>query len=209
MWMSTRLMHQVCNIGNFRCVLSNITCIILLIVAYAFLSRVVARPFYITSPGMEPNIDTGDVILSSVLQYKFDVPKPGDIAMFHKSDGKVWVARVIGVPNDVVSLSDGLISVNGSQLSQFKFSPWKSKDGHIHSQFVEVNLDGVSYRVLREPGGNPVKTSLIAGDDEYIVVSDSRNVPGRFAKVKIDDFISCFAVKIYPAGVLSYKKSIY
>lgn len=76
---------------------------------------------FVTSGSMETTLPTHSVFLSWHLSFLLSdpVPERGDIVLF-KSDelGEDLVKRVIGVPGDTISFSDGYVYVNGERLTE-------------------------------------------------------------------------------------------
>lgn len=69
---------------------------------------------------MENTIMAGDRVIGSRLNYKFNSPERGDIAIFIYPDDEekgiktYYVKRVIGLPGETVDIIDGKIYINGS-----------------------------------------------------------------------------------------------
>lgn len=69
------------------------------------------------SGSMEPTIMTGDIYLTSKQSYRFKDPRVGDIIVFWWNGVKAG-KRVIGVPGDTISFSDGHVIRNGEKLDE-------------------------------------------------------------------------------------------
>ncbi len=85
----------------------------------------VAQMFYIPSGSMLPTLHVGDRIVVDKLSYRFGSVHRGDVVVFHRppleqSDYSDLVKRVVGLPGDVVSLSDGHVEIDGRPLAE----PW-------------------------------------------------------------------------------------
>ena len=81
----------------------------------------VIRTFYIPSVSMVPTLQVRDVVLVDEIAYRFHAPADGDIAIFRppvESGGNDFVKRVIGVPGDAISISNGVVYRNGSALRE-------------------------------------------------------------------------------------------
>lgn len=73
----------------------------------------------IPSSSMENTISPGDRICGSRLSYVFSDINRGDIVIFNfEEEGKYLVKRVIGLPGDNISITDGKIFVNGDMLEE-------------------------------------------------------------------------------------------
>ena len=98
----------------------------------------VVKPFVIPSASMEPTLQIGQRVLVNRLAYDFSSPHRGDIVVFHpptsltcavavpgtepcarsnpRPSSQYFVKRVIGVPGDHISISDGHPVINGKPL---------------------------------------------------------------------------------------------
>jgi signal peptidase I len=72
----------------------------------------------VESISMEPNLYEGEFVVVNRLAYRWAAPQRGDIIVFYfpENPKKRYIKRVIGIEGDVVSASDGQISVNGIPL---------------------------------------------------------------------------------------------
>ena len=69
---------------------------------------------YVPSESMEPTVMTGDVFVANG---KVNDYQRGDIVVFStKENSNDLVKRIIGLPGDVVSFSDGAVYINGELL---------------------------------------------------------------------------------------------
>lgn len=107
--------------------------ILVLILAVLGIHSIIAKPFYIPSVSMMPNLLVGDQLVVSKYAYgwsyaspSFDIlpwmkgriwgklPERGDIVIIdHPVTGVEYIKRVIGLPGDRLSIRDGALSING------------------------------------------------------------------------------------------------
>ena len=113
------------------------------------------QPFWIPSGSMKPTLLVGDFIFVNKFSYGYSryscpfsicpikgrlfssSPKRGDVVVFrHPVNGKDFVKRLIGLPGDVISLSDGKLNINNKQV-KYKmvndFVEIKSRQGPLAS----------------------------------------------------------------------------
>lgn len=109
---------------------------------------------------MVPLLESGDVVLMNRLCYDFGKPDRMDIVVFLRDDNKANIKRVIGIPGDVVQISNGFVYLNGERL------------------VAEHGLDQVALAGLAE---HPVEL----GEGEYFLLGDNRDSSedSRFANV--------------------------
>jgi len=93
--------------------------LVILVVTFALVFGVV-RPFvveafYIPSESMVPTFEVGDRVFVNKFVYRFREPKQGDIVVFKSIEGEQedLIKRVVGVPGDTITLSNGTLLVNG------------------------------------------------------------------------------------------------
>ena len=101
---------------------------------------------------MGPNLSNGDVVLVNRLSYKMGDPQRGDIIAFKlkgNEEAHYYIKRIVGLPGETVSVSNGQIYINGKKL----------KENYDATKIEELGL-------LKEP--------IVLGADEYFVLGDDR-----------------------------------
>ncbi len=121
---------------------------------------------------MEPTLQEGDTILIDVLSYRIRKPHRNEVIIFQQGDREhsfYNVKRVIGLPGETVRISDGVVFINGKEMTEV------------------VKVDAMLLPGL-------ANYELTLGNDEYFVLGDSRNnsEDSRYAtvgNVKEEDII--------------------
>jgi signal peptidase I len=115
-----------------------------------------------TGSSMSPNYTDGDVFRVE------DIPladlKRGDLIVV-EHNGNLLLKRLIGLPNETVSIKDGIVYINGSALDE----PYEVVEA-VYSM-DEVQLDNESYFILGDNRADsldsrqigPVKGDVIKG----------------------------------------------
>jgi signal peptidase I len=96
-----------------------------------FLVRLVVLNFRVDGESMLPNFDDGQMLLVNRNAYEFvdlngnkfypfDPPERGDVIVFNPPNGsdKPYIKRVIGLPGEEVTFSDGHVDINGAPLEE-------------------------------------------------------------------------------------------
>lgn len=70
---------------------------------------------------MKPTLQDSEFVLVNRLAYRFGAPQRGDIVVFHfplDPGSQDLIKRVIGLPGETISVSAGVVSVNGQPLQE-------------------------------------------------------------------------------------------
>ncbi|MCI0394463.1 MAG: signal peptidase I [Chloroflexi bacterium] len=95
--------------------------------------------FRIEGQSMLPTLEEGEYIIINKLSYAFDEPQRGDIIVlrFPNDRSRDFIKRVIGLPGDVIEVSDKEVRVNGVVLNEpyIRAAPtydgrWTVPEGH-------------------------------------------------------------------------------
>ncbi|PID81278.1 MAG: signal peptidase I [Clostridiales bacterium] len=82
---------------------------------------VFARPSLVIGPSMEPTFENGQLVLVEKVSYFLHEPQRGDIVVaqtnlpLNRWFNKAVIKRVIGLPGDVIKISNGEVYVNGER----------------------------------------------------------------------------------------------
>lgn len=85
------------------------------------------RLVHITTQGMYPTLKSGDTVAFDSRAYLDHAPQRGDIVLFVApgSGGHIFIKRVIAIPLDRLRITNGVVLVNGRQLSEpYVTEPW-------------------------------------------------------------------------------------
>lgn len=80
-----------------------------------FIIRVVFLIGVIPSPSMVPLMNTDSGIIANRIAYVFGEPQRGDVIVFKKGDS-FMTKRIIGIPEDEVSVQNGMVYINGQPI---------------------------------------------------------------------------------------------
>ncbi len=87
---------------------------LLLAIALAYAAEALAvKPFAIPTASMATTVHPGDRVLIDRVSYHFEAVHRGDIIVFGGHGPIPLLKRVVGLPGDRLSLSDGRLFVNG------------------------------------------------------------------------------------------------
>ena len=167
--------------------------VVLAVVAVAvalLIQAFLVKPYRIPSASMEDTLLIGDRVLVDRISWRFSQPERGDIVVFHPpSDGTVLIKRIIGLPNDEISLSGGFVYINGRRLDE----PYVRRvDGRQEPS--EPFSNGLPWS-LQEPYKMPAGSYFVMGDNRTDS-GDSR----EFGPIKREQFVGRAFAKYWPPG---------
>lgn len=105
----------------------------------------VAEARYIPSTSMLPTLKINDRLLIEKVGYRFTSPERGDIVVFSPTEtlrkngyDQAFIKRVIGLPGETISVSGGVVTVDGEALTEnyladepdYDFGPVTVPEGH-------------------------------------------------------------------------------
>ncbi len=143
-----------------------------------FLITFVVRTFYIPSVSMVPTLRVRDVLLVNEIAYRFRAPGEGDVAIFMPpvaSGGNDFIKRVIGLPGDAISISNGIVYRNGRELREPYENQPPKYDLAIRQYGIYVDGSRLEPRAANVP-----ERALWQNPDRipkgfYFVLGDNRN----------------------------------
>lgn len=114
--------------------------IVLAVVLYFGINAVSAR-VRVDGFSMNPTLQNGEYILVNRLAYKTGQPERGDIIVFSfpADEGQDLIKRVIGLPGETVTISDGTVAINGRKLQEpyiaqdpLYYGEWTVPEGYLY-----------------------------------------------------------------------------
>jgi signal peptidase I len=141
-------------------------------------SIVSGKALVVRGDSMLPNFGKGDVVLVSRGAFKHDDPARRDVVAVHDPEGSgmLYLKRVIGLPGEQVSLSDGLLYIDDQLTSE----PYL---GGLPSS---LGLSTTNWRL---------------GDGEYVVLGDSRSHSTdsrNFGPITADQIMGKALLRVWP-----------
>lgn len=114
----------------------------------------IVRPHKIKGTSMTPSMPNNEYFLSEKVSYYFRSPKRGDIILFAPpiSETDEFIARVIGLPNEYISIINGEVYINNKILSE----PYLA--------------DGIT----TDTGVFLTGENILIPEDSYVVMGDNR-----------------------------------
>ncbi|MGM8364158.1 signal peptidase I [Virgibacillus sp. W0181] len=102
----------------------------------AFIIRMfIFSPIIVDGPSMLPTLHDHDQIIVNKFIYRFNEPERFDVVVFHASDEKDFIKRVIGLPGEHVMMKDNVLYINGEEIEE-QFI----EDNNIHTDDFTLEL---------------------------------------------------------------------
>jgi signal peptidase I len=159
---------------------------IALIVGFLILQLV--KPTIVLEHSMEPTLQPDNYIFLSRQSYRLHEPERGDIVVF-KSDlllengkKKLLIKRIIGLPGDQISISQGKVNINGQAI----------EESYTMDGFTEGDMAAVTV---------PEKSVFVMGDNRQHSI-DSRNPAVGF--VEDSRIVGKAFLRLYPFNEIRF-----
>jgi len=112
------------------------------------------QPFFVKGQSMEPTFENGDYLIIDEISYRFRLPERGEVIVFKYplDTSKRFIKRVIGLPGETVSITDGKVAVttvDGKQIA-------------LDETYIPADLKA------------PDMAPSTLGENEYFVLGDNR-----------------------------------
>lgn len=95
-------------------------------------------PILVDGVSMEPTLEHGDRMIVNKIGYTIGKPDRFDIVVFHASEQKDYIKRVIGLPGDTIEYRDDVLYINGEAYDEPYLEEYKAQvtDGPLTEDFV-------------------------------------------------------------------------
>ena len=140
----------------------------------------VVQPFIIQGDSMKPNLNSHSYVLVNKLIYRFNTPRRGEVIIFQNplDLSTDFAKRIIGLPNETITIENNKIYVNGKKLDE----PYLSEN-------IQTKL----------PSGILKKTYVIPSN-QYFVLGDNRdnsNDSRDFGPIQLDTIVGRVGITAY------------
>ena len=151
----------------------------------------VAEPHQVSGSSMVPNFHNGEYIITNKISTRFYPIKRGQVLIVHSpkpGDNKVFIKRVIGLPNERIRIYNGKVHINGEQLQEPYLPSNTLTSGEAFLQDSE---------------------QISIPDDQYFLIGDNRGGSSdsrEWGPVKKEHIIGEAWFRYWPPGVLGLIK---
>lgn len=135
--------------------------ITLVVVLAVFVVQNMGIRIEVEGRSMEPELQSGDMVLVNQIHYLFWDPNRFDVIAFRKEEvsSKIYIKRIVGLPGETVQIIDGGLYIDGEAM--------------VVAGMSEITLPGLA----EEP--------VQLGQNEYFVLGDSADTSedSRFSNI--------------------------
>jgi signal peptidase I len=163
--------------------------IIFLVLMSTFRSAI-ADWYTVPTGSMLPTIQEGDRIIVNKMAYdlrfpfsnislaSLDSPKHGEIIVFEsKSASLRLIKRIIGLPGDIVSMQNEVITVNGKQLPQRVFKNLQVQTNTNKFNYYSEKIGNINHRINIDSNASNALSNfapVVVPKGHYLVLGDNR-----------------------------------
>jgi signal peptidase I len=93
--------------------------VFLIVIIYTLVNLSTARAV-VEGSSMQPNFETGQLVIVNRFAYYFNNPERGDVIVLHnpKNANEDFIKRVVGLPGEIVEIKEGRVYANGIRLEE-------------------------------------------------------------------------------------------
>jgi signal peptidase I len=96
-------------------------------------------PIVVDGESMMPTLQDRERLIVNKMTYLWSEPKRGDIIVFHATQDKDWIKRVIGLPGDIVEVKNDTLYINNEIVEEPYLDVSKQHtSGILTNDFYEV-----------------------------------------------------------------------
>jgi signal peptidase I len=118
---------------------------ILIAAAIVFPIRLfIAQPFIVSGASMEPTFHHGQYLIVDEISYRLNDPARGDVVIFRypKNPKEFFIKRIIGLPNETVSIQGDAITITRADGSTLAISePYVTNHGNGSTENYQLKPD--------------------------------------------------------------------
>ncbi len=113
--------------GIVNTILDFIETVIVSLAIFFVIYIFIAQPHQVNGHSMDPNMQTGEYLLTEKVSYRFTQIKRGDIIVFKApataciGSGCDYIKRVIALPGETVKIKNGQFYINDQPLDESKY----------------------------------------------------------------------------------------
>jgi signal peptidase I len=94
--------------------------ILFTLLIYVLVRTFLFENYRVVGRSMEPTLENDQFLVVTKLDYRLHNPQRGDIIVFRdpRAEDRKLIKRIIGLPGEVVSITDGSVTIDGQPLNE-------------------------------------------------------------------------------------------
>lgn len=134
--------------------------------------------FIVEGPSMEPNFYTGERLIVNKVIYHIRKPERGEVVVFHATEDKDYIKRVIALPGETVKIEEDKVFVDGKELDEPYIrdvvEEYKKNNVYYNTNFNEVKVPEDTVFVMGDNRRNSTDSRMLGpiADDKIIGRAD-------------------------------------
>ncbi|SFB20292.1 signal peptidase I [Lentibacillus halodurans] len=118
-------------------------------------------PIVVDGPSMMPTLHDGDQMIVNKFLYQMKEPERFDIVVFHASDRKDFIKRVVGLPGEHVAVENDTLYIDGEKVEEPFLQEQKEKMSSYQTMTGDFQLENLpgEYETI------PENHVLVLGDN--------------------------------------------
>jgi signal peptidase I len=164
--------------------------LVIFLVLMSIFRSAIADWYSVPTGSMQPTIKEGDRIIVNKMAYdlrlpftdislaSLDSPKRGEIIVFESKTANLrLIKRIVGLPGDVVSMHNEVITVNGQQLTLRALDDNQVTNDASKLKYFSETIGKISHRINIDNNTNNLLSNFSAvtvPKDHYLVLGDNR-----------------------------------
>ncbi len=116
----------------------------------------VATPHEVVGRSMMPSFQSGEYLIGNKIGYKFGEPQRGDVIIFEYDEHTDYIKRIIGLPEESISIQNGQIHINNQRLDESEYleSSVLTRGGDYLQEGSTINIPASHYFVCGDNRNN-------------------------------------------------------
>lgn len=152
-------------------------------------------PVIVDGPSMLPTLKDGDFLIVNKINYTFGEPERFDVVVFHATQSKDYIKRVVGLPGEHISYKNETLYVDGKPVKEGFLNDELTKSNETYTfDFTLENLPG-GYETI------PEDHVLVLGDNRGNS-TDSR----RLGVISVDELVGEAQLVLWPLDRFGFVK---
>lgn len=129
---------------------------LLAVILFFLIRTFLFAPFIVDGESMAPTLHSGERLIVTKIVYLWGSPQRGDIIVFHATQSRDYIKRVIGLPGETVEIRGDRLYINGEEVPEPYLDEYRRK---THEAGLKLTED---------------YGPTVVPEDSYFVLGDNR-----------------------------------